>query len=139
MPRNLHLILLASLLPLFAACNKEAPSTSNPQAAASLRNRGFIRAQIKRHFDANENPVPTTAKTIDDATQIQKLIAFFPGCDTGRTSPITGNWKSHADVRVYRADGSSLLIKSDYKVWSEGNGDFPLRGPFRQYIATLFE
>jgi hypothetical protein len=135
-----HFLPLA-LLPLLLATACKSTDTPSGSAARSVRNRGFVKATITRHFDANENPVKTTSITVEDPTQLQKLLMFFPGIDTNRQSPTKSNWKSHVDIRFFREDKTSLKISSDYKVWTENtgaNGDFPLRGPLRQYINTLF-
>src|SRR5688572_6287283 len=127
-------LLALALVPfLLAACNSNS-SSSDRATMAQVRNRGFVRAQVTRHYDANDNKVKSKSVTITDPVKIQQLITFFPGADTGRTSPTVGEWKPRAEVRLFREDKSSLLVRSDYKVWSEGDrksGDFPLRGQLR--------
>jgi hypothetical protein len=134
-------LLTLALVPLLlAACNSDS-STSSRASARQIKNRGFVRATVTRHYDAYGNKVKPKTITIEDPVKIQQLISFFPGADTGRTSPTVNEWKPTAEVRLIREDKSSLLVRSDYKVWSEGNrksGDFPLRGPFRQHVASLF-
>jgi hypothetical protein len=135
-PKTLVAVLL---LPLLAACSSD--NSSSKAAAHQVRNRGFVKAQITRYFDANDNKVKRSTVTLEDPVQIQKLISFFPGAATGRQSPTTSAWTTKAEVRLIRADGSSLKIKSDYRVWSEANpasGDFPIRGQFRHFVNSLF-
>jgi hypothetical protein len=71
--------------------------------------------------------------------ELSQLVSMFPNAGSGQVSEFAGLWVSGAFVRLHRQDGSvvEITIDSDFRVWTEGNGDFSLSPSFKPLFDRL--
>ena len=74
---------------------------------------------------------------ITDTNTIERVLSFFPGVGQGKASPDAGGWESEVEVVLTRLDGRSVVIRSDFESWSEGPGDWPVKGNLKSYVEHL--
>jgi hypothetical protein len=70
---------------------------------------------------------------------LQRVLAFFPRVGSGHRSSIAGFWISAVEVECFREDGTSVTasIDPDFRYWTEGKGDWPLREGFEALLTEL--
>jgi len=78
-------------------------------------------------------------KRIEDQAEIRRLLSFFPGVGRGQHSPVAEPWDGAVKVHFTKADGSVVRVWSDYESWNEGNGDWPAKPGFADYVRELLE
>jgi hypothetical protein len=98
-------------------------------SACSQGEISFVSADVIRLMDQNRQPVRSTIH-LADPRQVAEVASFFPNVGTGARSDKTGGWIALALVRLNRADGSVVEIKTNYESWTEGNGDWQVNGDF---------
>src|ERR1035437_1659287 len=110
-----------------------ATATSTPTKALVT----FFYDEKGQHIDPSEAPV----YEINDPQELAKFASFFPQMGKGKKSYIAGGWMSGTDIKLYKADGTvisiSVSVNDDYNVWSEGNGDWRVKGDLKTYLNKL--
>ena len=112
-------------------------ATSKGMGPASV----FTKAVVEIPIDAQGQPL--TGKpvgiTLTDAEEIRELAAFFPRMGTGRESSRAGGWKERITIAFLTSSGETVhvSVSRDLAFWSEGKGDWPVKGDFKAYVEKL--
>jgi hypothetical protein len=137
--QRLFAILIA--VAMLAGC--KSPGTSAPSTGGAVESaRGpapttYTTASISRTQDSRGN-VASGSLTISDPQKIAQLAAYFPNAGTGQRSDESSAWTASVTVRLKTTAGRTVRVRSNYKVWSEGLGDWPLPERFGRFIDGLF-
>jgi hypothetical protein len=77
--------------------------------------------------------------TVKDADVIAKLAACFEGMGEGKKGSDPAVWKAGATIRFMPAKGEPIRISVnfDYDTWSEGNGDWKVKGDLKKQLRDL--
>jgi hypothetical protein len=98
----------------------------------------FVKARIVQYFDADGQFMNGRMLAIDDAATIEQLTAFLPDVGKGKKSDTAAGWESSAVIRFDRKDKSTLRVATDFDDWSEGHGDWPVRGDLAGFVERKF-
>lgn len=113
---------------------KDGPQRVQPNDAGR-----FVRADVTLYRRDEQGRQVQLQKRVDDAEQIRRLAAFFPGAGTGRRSPTGGGWMTRVRVVFTRTDGTMADVGSDFTHWGEGLGEFPAEPGLEQHVRSLFD
>lgn len=99
----------------------------------------YAQAKVEVYSDDKGNPVNLTMR-INDQDEIQHLLKFFPALETKARRETPSGWKYRILITLLKHDGSSVTVKSNYKVWSKDQvGDWPVQEGLSDYISSLGE
>ena len=123
-----HLILCVSIL--LAGCATQSARHSGP----------FVTAKVTRLVDEQRRTNKSVVQT-SKPEEVQKLASFFPGLGTRKRSNPPASWVTLVFVKLSRADGSSVTIRSNYEHWNDGtaDGQWFVDGDLEAYVNKLFE
>ncbi|HEX8523086.1 MAG TPA: hypothetical protein VF669_12585 [Tepidisphaeraceae bacterium] len=133
---------LIALLLLVASCSSPnirsgAGASGAARAAGARPVSRFISATISRKF--NSNGVATNdRRTVADTEELVALESFFPQAGTSERGPLSGGWQPAVTIQFKRATGRSVRVITNYEVWSEGLGDWPVRPALKDHLDRLF-
>ena len=100
----------------------------------------FSRAVVAIRIDDKGNLIHGQMEVpIDDDPTLARLLSFFPGVGTGKSSRTAGGWIPGVLVDLHRPDGSQLriLIDPSMRYWTEQRGDWALDPRFHEFVASL--
>jgi hypothetical protein len=83
----------------------------------------------------------TTALRVEGERQLAILENYFPGYRTGVKGNDPGSWEPRYEVYINLKHGRTyrILVSSNSRFWSMGQGDFELRGYFADFVAALLK
>ena len=79
---------------------------------------------------------------IIDPAEVARLVKFFPGVGTKQNSKLDGLWEPELEVILTRVENGKNITVRVVAVdtnWSEGRGDFLVRGNLKEYLKNLVE
>jgi len=76
---------------------------------------------------------------VTDPQTVLKLLSFFPRMGQGRSSNIVAGCASRVSIVFVDEAGKEVKVASNYDVWSEGDGDWPMDPGFSSYISDLLK
>lgn len=120
---------------LFLAACSNSSVQNNTDSGNELK---YIRADVKLILDEEGRVVNQTMR-IEDPKEIERLISFFPNLGKGKHSQKAAGWITLVDINLYKDDETVVNVKSNYKYWTEGSGDWAVKGDFEKYIQNIFE
>ncbi len=97
----------------------------------------FVTATITRRFDAS-GQATNDKLVINDPDELAVLESYFSQAGTGERGPQSGGWAPAVTIQFKPKLGRTLRVMSNYEVWSEGMGDWPVRSSLRDHIERLF-
>ncbi|MCY2932208.1 MAG: HEAT repeat domain-containing protein, partial [Planctomycetota bacterium] len=120
------------------------PRTANQPATQAGAGR-FNKAVVAIRVDASGRFLPPDmriAVTLMDGKEIETLAGFFPGMGTGLGSPRAGGWETAMEILFHSPDGKSIRVTVSPEgeaptVWSEGKGEWPVRGNIKVQREAL--
>ena len=105
---------------------------------------GFSKATVTMPQDENGKYLdgdPPQVITLTDRKDIADLASFFPEVGQGRRAHRAAGWEAGLLIEFERPKGKSVRVSvsgnDDLTVWSEGQGDWPVKGDLKAYVATL--
>lgn len=78
-----------------------------------------------------------SVKTTLDAASANRLATFFPQLGTRKKSGTAGAWMPKVEVDFKAADGAVTHVTSNFEVWSEGRGDWPVQPGLEAYVFSM--
>lgn len=95
----------------------------------------FVSAEVTIVLDRKK-----LVKTFSDEATVAKLAARFPGAGQGKGSESAGSWEADAVIIFKKSDGEKVRISTNYKHWSEGQGDWDVEDErLGELLKKLFE
>jgi len=79
---------------------------------------------------------------IIDPAEVARLVKFFPGVGTKQKSDLSGAWDPELEVTLTQVEDGKYIRVHVLAVdtnWSEGRGDFLVRGNLKEYLKNLVE
>jgi hypothetical protein len=141
----MRVIYLAAALATVVLVGCSAPSNGtgvrtasgiSPAVGAHASSR-FVSATISRRFDAS-GQATNDKLVINDPNELVALESYFSQAGTGERGPQSGGWSPAITIQFRPKLGRVIRVTSNYEVWSEGMGDWPVRTSLRNYIEQLF-
>jgi hypothetical protein len=128
---------------LLVGCNSPSSGTGvrtaggvSPVAGAHPQSR-FTTATITRRFNA-AGEATNDKLTITDPEELAVLESYFAQAGKGERGPLSGGWAPTVTIQFKPAMGRTVRVTSNYEVWSEGMGDWPVKASLRDHIERLF-
>lgn len=113
--------------------------------AKSEEGSGFSKAVVEILVDEDGKFLPPNRRVtvaLADAKEIETLARFFPGLGKGRKSPRAAGWVAAIVIVFHSSDGKMIRVTvspegEDPTVWSEGRGDWPVKGNIKVQMEKL--
>jgi RNA polymerase sigma factor (sigma-70 family) len=101
----------------------------------------IVEAQVTLHMgrDGVFEPGKSQEKTVKDKAMLAKLASCFPAMGRGRKTNIFGGWTPRVTIEFRGAKGESLKVVSTWTNWSEGAGDWSVKGNLMKHAGELFD
>jgi hypothetical protein len=131
---NIKVFFVATLLATAALGESPAKEKSPPSTT------GFTSAKLELSFGLpDEYPQQPMEITVTDAEIVAKLAACFEGMGQGKKGAEPGDWRGRYVIRFISAKGAPIKINVNYEytTWSEGNGDWQVKGDLKKLIQDL--
>jgi hypothetical protein len=97
----------------------------------------FVSATITRRFDA-QGRMTNDKRTVTEPQELAQLESYFREAGRGERGPLTGGWVPSVVVAFKPKVGREVKVHSNYLVWSEGTGDWPVKPALKDYIERMF-
>lgn len=98
----------------------------------------FVSAEVTLTVDRTKNV--KLLKTFNDEAIVTKLAGRFPGVGQGNRSETAGSWEADAVIIFKKKGGEKVRVSTNYKSWSEGQGDWEVEGEgLEDLLKKLFE
>ncbi len=128
MNRIARLLLVTVLGTLAIGCGRDEPpangrSTGDGSGRKSQapRTEGNAMQYTSAEVTFLSGDLANRTKRIEDQTEIQRLLSFFPGAGRGHKGPEPpAPWINTLVIQFTRADGTVLRLTSNYVFWNEG-------------------
>ena len=76
--------------------------------------------------------------TLSDPEQLAILESYFRQAGRGERGPLAGGWIPSLVITFKPALGREVKVHSNYQVWSEGIGDWPVKPALKDHVQRLF-
>lgn len=106
----------------------------------------FVKATVTFYMDEDGNwwkgdPPQPLKITLTDKKEVAKLAAFFPKVGQGRESYRAAGWIAGLVVEFTQPNGKTVRVSvsgnDDLTVWTEGKGDWPVKGDLKTHVTML--
>lgn len=97
----------------------------------------FTSATILRRLDS-AGTATNDHLTVKDPDELVALESFFPQVGTNQRGSGAGAWAPSVIIQFKPAQGRSIRVLTNYQVWSEGLGDWPVNPAFGDHLDRLF-
>src|SRR5262245_3626411 len=112
---------------------RQTPLVQGPQMERSR----FISATVTRRFDA-QGRMTNDRMVVKDAEELARLESYFKEAGRGERGPLTGGWVPSMVVTFKPKMGREVKVHTNYEVWSEGTGDWPVNVGLKDHMERLF-
>jgi hypothetical protein len=134
---------LAGALVILTVCVILPLSIATTYAVGKAAKPEFTKAAVEILIDAQGQPLAgkPVAVTLTDAAEVAELAAFFPRVGTGRKSGRAAGWEVGVTITFLTVSGEAVKVSVSWNDnltdWSEGKGDWPVKGDFKAYVDKL--
>jgi hypothetical protein len=145
MRANSVLVVVLSLMVAgLVSCNQPGGGSAGGGSAASIAQgprigaSRFVSATVTRKLDAS-GKLTNDRLTVTKPQELAILESYFRQAGRGERGPLTGGWVPSVIVTFKPALGREVKVHSNYEVWSEGTGDWPVKGGLKDRIERMFD
>ncbi|MBA2707346.1 MAG: hypothetical protein H0U59_06040 [Gemmatimonadaceae bacterium] len=136
-------IVLGLMVAMLTSCSQPSGGAGGAQAMATqdgprMGNSRFVSATVARKFDASGR-VTNDRLTVTEPEELAMLESYFRQAGRGERGPLTGGWVPSVIVTFKPALGREVKVHSNYQVWSEGTGDWPVKGSLKDRVERMFD
>jgi len=109
-------------------------------APAKKKRPEFVRAEVTLYLgrDGVAEPEQVLKTAIKDKATLAKFAACFPDLGTGKKNGVAGGWLPRVAVDFEGDGGVKARVLAIWTNWSEGGGDWKVRGNLMKHAGELF-
>jgi hypothetical protein len=116
---------------------RTAGAVSDANSGPQLDSTRFVSATISRSFDS-QGRATNDRLTVKSPEELAALEAFFREVGTGQRGPQAGGWMPAVVIKFKPVIGREVRVASNYEMWSEGVGNWPVKPALKDHLDRLF-